>query len=70
MTNPVQDQLALEHALDVGYRHIDTAFKYQNEQIVGNACKKWLDAGKGKREDLFIVTKVRKLREHQNSSLC
>lgn len=58
MTNPLQDQAALEQALNLGYRHFDTAYKYQNEEIVGNAIQKWLGAGKGKREDLFIVTKV------------
>ncbi|ODN05355.1 Alcohol dehydrogenase [NADP(+)] [Orchesella cincta] len=58
MTNPQQDQLALEQALNVGYRHVDTAYKYENEELVGNAMKKWVDAGKGKREDLFVVTKL------------
>ncbi|CAL8100343.1 unnamed protein product [Orchesella dallaii] len=50
MTNPQQDQLALENSLSVGYRHFDTAYKYENEELVGNAMKKWLDAGKGVRE--------------------
>jgi len=58
MTNPQHDQLALEQALNVGYRHFDTAYKYENEELVGNAIKKWLDAGKGERSDLFVVTKV------------
>lgn len=58
MTHPQQDQLALEQALDIGYRHFDTAYKYENEEIVGNAINKWLKDGKGQREDLFIVTKV------------
>ena len=44
-------------ALENGYRHIDTAFAYGNEQAIGKALKKWLDKG-GKREDLFITTKV------------
>ena len=41
-------------ALKVGYRHIDTAQSYFNEEEVGNAI------GKSgiKREDLFITTKV------------
>lgn len=58
MTNPAQDGRALENALEIGYRHFDTAYKYQNEEIVGQAFKKWIDAGKGQRKDLFVVTKV------------
>lgn len=45
-------------ALDLGYRHIDTAFNYNNEEAIGNAVKKWLAEGKGKRSDLFITTKA------------
>lgn len=41
-------------ALNVGYRLIDTAQAYQNEEGVGNA---WRKSGIA-REDLFIVTKV------------
>ena len=41
-------------ALRVGYRMIDTAQAYQNEEGVGNA---WRKSGL-KREDLFLVTKV------------
>jgi len=51
-------EAALEQALTTGYRHIDTAFVYENEHVVGKVLKKWLDSGKVKREDLFIVTKV------------
>ncbi|KAK6635133.1 hypothetical protein RUM44_000382 [Polyplax serrata] len=49
---------ALECALSTGYRHIDTAYAYRNEHVIGKVLKRWLDAGKVKREDLFIVTKV------------
>lgn len=41
-------------ALEVGYRHIDTAQSYFNEQEVGNAIKK----SGIPREELFITTKV------------
>lgn len=41
-------------ALEVGYRHIDTAQIYENEAEVGGAI-----AGSGvKREDIFLTTKV------------
>lgn len=49
---------AVRGALEAGYRHIDTAVVYQNEAQVGEAVNEWLKAGKGKREDLFIVTKI------------
>jgi diketogulonate reductase-like aldo/keto reductase len=49
---------ALDEALEVGYRHIDTAYVYENENVVGNVLRRWLDSGKLRREDLFIVTKV------------
>jgi 2,5-diketo-D-gluconate reductase A len=40
-------------ALDIGYRHIDTATAYQNEDRVGAAVR---DSGIG-RENVFITTK-------------
>jgi diketogulonate reductase-like aldo/keto reductase len=45
---------AVTDALDVGYRHIDTAASYMNEKAVGQALK---DSGIA-REDLFITTKL------------
>jgi len=51
---------AFDVALEVGYRHIDTAFMYENEAAIGKTLKKWFDSGKLKREDVFIVTKVRR----------
>ncbi|XP_072930002.1 1,5-anhydro-D-fructose reductase-like [Epargyreus clarus] len=45
-------------ALDLGYRHIDTAFNYNNEEAIGNAIKRWIQDGKGTRKDLFITTKL------------
>ncbi|MHA8050281.1 aldo/keto reductase [Aquirufa sp. ROCK-SH2] len=41
-------------AIEVGYRSIDTAASYQNEEAVGNALKTCGIA----REDLFITTKL------------
>lgn len=45
---------AVEKALEIGYRHIDTAQIYENEQEVGNALK----AGGVKREEIFLTTKI------------
>jgi diketogulonate reductase-like aldo/keto reductase len=45
---------AVKEALRVGYRHIDTAAVYQNEEGVGTAIKE----GGVPREDIFLVSKV------------
>lgn len=38
--------------------HIDCAPVYLNEKAIGKVLKGWIDAGKVKREDLFITTKL------------
>jgi 2,5-diketo-D-gluconate reductase B len=45
-------------ALQLGYRHIDTAERYQNEEWVGEGLRQGLAAAGLKREDLFVTTKV------------
>jgi diketogulonate reductase-like aldo/keto reductase len=45
---------AVRWALEAGYRHIDTACEYLNEESVGKAIK---DSGVA-REDLFVTTKL------------
>ncbi len=45
---------AIEYALSAGYRHVDTAEFYGNEDVVGNAIK---NSGVS-RKDIFITTKV------------
>ena len=54
MVSPDECERCVSDALSVGYRLIDTAQAYQNEEGVGNA---WRKSGL-KREDLFLVTKV------------
>jgi len=44
----------VEFALDVGYRHIDTAQGYANEAAVGRAIART----RVPREDIFLVTKI------------
>ena len=52
--SPEECERCVTDALSVGYRLIDTAQAYANEEGVGNA---WRKSGL-KREDLFLVTKV------------
>jgi diketogulonate reductase-like aldo/keto reductase len=47
-------QGVMQRALDVGYRHLDTARVYRNEEEVGRAVR---DSGIA-REDVFITTKL------------
>lgn len=50
---------AVSHALRVGYRLLDCAWFYFNEEEVGQAIKDFLASNAGvKREDIFVVTKV------------
>ncbi|CAG2058853.1 unnamed protein product [Timema podura] len=57
-STPEELETALETALEVGYRHIDTASVYQNEDAIGRVLSRWLSAGKVTRDELFIVTKM------------
>ena len=54
LVSPDECERCVTDALSVGYRLIDTAQAYQNEEGVGNA---WRKSGL-KREDLFLVTKM------------
>ncbi|CAH0551981.1 unnamed protein product [Brassicogethes aeneus] len=55
---PEEVQNAVLAALENGYKHIDTAFNYNNEDAIGEALQRFYASGKGKREDLFITTKL------------
>lgn len=48
----------IKHAIDHGYRHIDTALFYQNEAQVGQAIREKIADGTVKREEIFLVTKL------------
>ena len=49
---------AVKTALQVGYRHIDTAERYGNETEVGEGLQQGLRAAGLAREDVFVTTKV------------
>ena len=63
---------SVEHALDLGYRHLDTAQAYGNEREVGQGLRN----APVDRDDVFLTTKVwfdnlapRALRSHTEDSL-
>ncbi|GAA0653136.1 aldo/keto reductase [Brevundimonas lenta] len=45
-------------ALRIGYRHIDTAWIYKNEEAVGDGIRDALEAGYLNRDDLWLTTKI------------
>jgi diketogulonate reductase-like aldo/keto reductase len=49
---------AVKTALELGYRHIDTAERYGNEAAVGEGLHAGLQAAGLKRESVFVTTKV------------
>lgn len=51
---PYEAQQAVEDALSLGYRHVDTAQAYLNEAQVGAAL-----AATGKADETFVTTKLR-----------
>ncbi|KAL4465859.1 hypothetical protein ABPG74_004096 [Tetrahymena malaccensis] len=57
-TNKDQMTELIRTALDVGYRHFDTAKVYENEAYIGEAFQKIFSEGIYKREDIFLVSKI------------
>ncbi|CAL4076473.1 unnamed protein product [Meganyctiphanes norvegica] len=63
---PEEVAIAVETALDAGYRHIDTAYNYLNEEAVGKGIHAWMNKAKGAskiingavRKEIFVVTKL------------
>ena len=53
-TPPEETMVAVQAALEVGYRHIDTAAAYGNEKGVGEALRR----SGFDRSDVFVETKV------------
>jgi 2,5-diketo-D-gluconate reductase A len=54
ITDPAECERSVVDAIQTGYRHIDTAASYQNEEAVGRGIKQSGVA----REKLFITTKL------------
>ncbi len=56
--DPLATKQAITTALEVGFRHFDCAERYRNEQAVGDAMQAMFRAGKIRREDVFVTTKL------------
>jgi 2,5-diketo-D-gluconate reductase A len=54
VTDPIECERAVLDALDAGYRLIDTAASYMNEEAVGKAIR----ASGVARDDIFVTTKL------------
>ncbi|XP_043335797.1 dihydrodiol dehydrogenase 3-like isoform X5 [Cervus canadensis] len=51
-------QEVTQFAIEVGFRHIDCAHVYQNEEQVGQAIRSKIADGTVKREDIFYTSKL------------
>lgn len=58
MPNNEDTSKIVEHAIEVGYRHIDTAAIYKNEEAVGRGIRNAINKGLVNREELFVTTKL------------
>ncbi|MDB6172147.1 MAG: aldo/keto reductase, diketogulonate reductase [Chthoniobacteraceae bacterium] len=56
--DPIITKNATKAALEAGFRGLDTAERYQTEKEVGEAMEEVFKAGKIKREDVFVATKL------------
>jgi diketogulonate reductase-like aldo/keto reductase len=56
--DPVATRVATKAALEAGFRLLDASERYRNETEVGEAMREVFEAGKIKREDLFVITKL------------
>jgi diketogulonate reductase-like aldo/keto reductase len=56
--DPVATKAATKAALEAGFRVLDTAERYRTEKEVGEAMQEVFQAGKIKRKDVFVITKL------------
>ena len=58
ISDPLATKQATKTALEVGFRHLDCAERYRNEEAVGDAMQEAFEAGKVQREDVFVTMKL------------
>jgi diketogulonate reductase-like aldo/keto reductase len=56
--DPAATRTATKAALEAGFRQLDASERYRNEAQVGEAIQKVFQAGKIKREEVFMATKL------------
>src|SRR5271167_1414598 len=56
--DPIATRTATKAALETGFRQLDASERYRNEKEVGEAMREVFKAGKIKREEVFIATKL------------
>jgi diketogulonate reductase-like aldo/keto reductase len=56
--DPLATKQATIAALEAGFRHLDCAERYRNEEAVGDAMQTVFKAGKIRRQDVFLTTKL------------
>jgi diketogulonate reductase-like aldo/keto reductase len=56
--DPLATKQATRAALETGFRHLDCAERYRNEEAVGDAIQDALKAGTLRRKELFVTTKL------------
>lgn len=49
---------AIENAIEAGYRHIDTAMIYENEEVIGSTLQRIFKGKRISRGDLFVTSKL------------
>lgn len=56
--NGEETEAAVTAALDAGYRHIDSAARYANEEACGRAIRRWLEETGTPRDEVFVTSKL------------
>ena len=56
ITDLAETKRATMTALEVGFRHLDCAERYRNEEAVGDALQEALEAGTMRWQDVFVTT--------------
>ena len=50
-------RVAVESALELGYRYLDSSFLYNKEDMLGRILERELVQGKVERGDMFVLSK-------------